>query len=150
MPLAEYDATAAREFFELRFFTALQAIHLASPILRQGGSIVLTSGTAAFRPAAGWTLGSAICNAVIGATKALAVELAPIRVNAVAPGIVRSPLWAAMSADDQAQMYAAQAASIPAGRVAETSDVAQAYVALMESDFVTGTISVVDGGTILV
>ena len=78
----------------------------------------------------------------------LAVELAPIRVNAVAPGVVRSPLWSAMTEADREGMYAGLAASLPLGRVAEPDDAAKAFLALMDQDYVTGTVSVVDGGTL--
>ena len=81
--------------------------------------------------------------------RTLAVELAPLRVNVVAPGVVRSPLWDAMAEDDRQAMYDGLA-TLPAGRVAEVEDVARAFVALMEQDYVTGTVFIVDGGTLLV
>ena len=84
-PLAEYTAQAGQAFFELRLVAALDAIRLAVPRIRPGGSITMTSGTAAFRGSAGWVLGSAASGAIISAARALAVELAPIRVNVVAP-----------------------------------------------------------------
>ncbi|GMA95434.1 hypothetical protein GCM10025881_22580 [Pseudolysinimonas kribbensis] len=85
-------------------------------------------------------------NAVV---RSLAVELAPLRVNAVAPGVLRSPLWSAMSDADRETMYESTAASLPLGRVAAPDDAAKAYVALMDQDYVTGTIAVVDGGTLV-
>ena len=87
--------------------------------------------------------------ATISATKSLAVELAPLRVNAVAPGVVRSPLWSQLSDADREGMYLATGASLPIGRVAEPEDVAKAFLALMDQDYVTGTVSVVDGGTLV-
>jgi NAD(P)-dependent dehydrogenase (short-subunit alcohol dehydrogenase family) len=148
--LADYDATAARRLFELRFFAALQAAHLAVPLLDAGGSITFTSGTAGLRPVANWAIGAATCSAVMAAAQALAVEIAPIRVNTVAPGIVRTPLWASMSDDEQDALFAGSAASLPAGRVAEPADVAKAYLAILDNDHLTGTTSVVDGGGVLV
>jgi len=142
-------AEVAAEFFGLRLFHALDAVRLAVPHLRAGGSITLTSGTAAFKGGAGWALGSAACGAMNALVRSLAVELAPLRVNAVAPGVLRSPLWSAMSEADREAMYAGTAASLPLGRVADPDDAAKAYVALMDQDYVTGTVAVVDGGTLV-
>ena len=86
---------------------------------------------------------------MISAVRSLAVELAPIRVNAVAPGVVRSPLWSGMSEADRESMYRATGERLPLGRVAEVDDVARAYLALMDQDYVTGTVSIVDGGTLV-
>jgi NAD(P)-dependent dehydrogenase (short-subunit alcohol dehydrogenase family) len=83
-------------------------------------------------------------------TKALAFELAPIRVNAVAPGVVRTPLWDALSAPDRQAMYDQSAKQIPLGRVGEVGDTARAYVYCMEQEFGTGVVLTVDGGTTLV
>jgi NAD(P)-dependent dehydrogenase (short-subunit alcohol dehydrogenase family) len=83
-------------------------------------------------------------------TRALAVELAPIRVNAVSPGVVRTNLWQNMSVKDRDQLYDRVGKSLPVGRVGEAHDVAQAYVFLMQEGFSTGQTIVVDGGTVLV
>ncbi len=110
----------------------------------------MTSGTAAFRGGTGWVLGSAASGAIISAARALAVELAPIRVNVVTPGVVCSPLWSEIPEADRQAMYDSVASSLPLGRVAEVEDVAKAYVQLMDQDYATGTVSVIDGGMILV
>jgi NAD(P)-dependent dehydrogenase (short-subunit alcohol dehydrogenase family) len=83
-------------------------------------------------------------------TRELALELAPIRVNAVAPGVTRSPLWSSMSDDDEQSMYASVGAALPVGRIGEMHDVALAYVYAMEQEMATGTIITVDGGAVLV
>lgn len=82
--------------------------------------------------------------------RALAVELAPIRVNVVAPGVVRSPLWSEIPEADREAMYDSVGSSVPLGRVAEVEDVARAYLQLMDQDYATGTVSVINGGMILV
>jgi NAD(P)-dependent dehydrogenase (short-subunit alcohol dehydrogenase family) len=149
VPLEEYTPEKAFQFLGLRFVHALDAVRLAVPQLRVGGSITMTSGTAAFKGGTGWVLGAAASGAMISAVRSLAVELAPLRVNAVAPGVVRSPLWGSMSEADREAMYASIAETVPLGRVAEVEDVAKAYVALMDQDYVTGTCAVVDGGTLI-
>ncbi|MFI8166033.1 SDR family oxidoreductase [Streptomyces sp. NPDC085931] len=148
LPLADYTVDRASEFFGLRLFHALDAVRLAVPHLAPGGSVTLVSGTAAFKGGPGWTLGAAVSGAVLSAARSLAVELAPVRVNVVAPGVVRSPLWSGMSEADREGMYAGLAASLPLGRVADPDDAAKAFLALMDQDYVTGTVSIVDGGTL--
>ncbi len=144
-PVTAYDPDAAAAFFDVRLFRALDAVRLALPTLAPAGSITLTSGAAAFHGGAGRLLGSTVSGAVITAARSLAVELAPIRVNAVAPGPVRTPLWA--GAPDA--LFDQLAAGTLLGRVAEPMDVARAYLALMQQDYVTGTVAVVDGGSVL-
>lgn len=149
VPLRDLTADIVRSFFDTRFLGAIAVVRAAAPLLRPGGSITLTSGTAADRPGAGWALGASVCGAMNALTRALAVELAPVRVNAVAPGVVRSPLWSGMSEQDRGAMYGDVAAAVPLGRVAEVEDVALAYVYAMEQVHGTGIVITVDGGTVL-
>jgi NAD(P)-dependent dehydrogenase (short-subunit alcohol dehydrogenase family) len=149
MPVDTLDLDAARNFFGLRYFGALGAVHAAVPHLRAGGSITLTSGSAAARGGPGWGVAASICGATEALTRSLAVELAPLRVNAVAPGVVRSPLWQGMAETDREQMYQQVGAGIPAGRVGEVTDVAQGYLYCMTQQWATGTVLHIDGGTLL-
>jgi NAD(P)-dependent dehydrogenase (short-subunit alcohol dehydrogenase family) len=148
-PLAGLTPEIITAFLQTRFVGALTAVRLFAPRLTAGGSITLTSGTAAEQPGFG-ALPVSICGAMNALTKALAVELAPIRVNAVAPGVVRTPLWDAMAAPDREAMYAQAAQQLPLGRIGEVADTALAYVYCMEQVFGTGTVLTVDGGTVLV
>jgi len=145
MPVATLDLDAARDFFTLRYFGALSAVQAAH--VRR--SITLTTGIAKDRPGAGWAVAASICGAVEALTKALAVELAPVRVNAVSPGVVRSPVWARMSEDEREQMYRDIGGHIPAGRVGEVEEIAEAYLFCMTQSFATGTVVTVDGGSVL-
>jgi NAD(P)-dependent dehydrogenase (short-subunit alcohol dehydrogenase family) len=148
--IATLDLDKAKEFFELRYFGALSAVHAAVPHLRPGGSITLTTGTAKDRPGAGWSVAASIVGAVDALTRALAVELAPIRVNAVSPGVIRSPLWDTMADADREQFYRDTAASGPLGRVGEVDDIAQGYLFFLGQPFATGSVLTLDGGTLLV
>jgi len=148
--LATTDVTAARGFFDLRYWGALIAAKYGSGSIRAGGSIVFTSGIAGQRPRAGWALGASICSAMEGLTRALAVELAPIRVNIVSPGTVRTPLWGAMKEADREALYQQAAARLPVGHVGEAAEIAEAYLYLMRQTFGTGQVLVVDGGALLV
>jgi NAD(P)-dependent dehydrogenase (short-subunit alcohol dehydrogenase family) len=148
--LAATDLAQARHAFELRYWAVLAAVKYASPHIRKDGSIVLTTGVAGRRPHKGWTVAASVCGAVEALTRALAVELAPIRVNAVCPGVVRTNLWQSMDADAREHLYESVAKSLPVGRVGEAHDIAQAYVFLMQEGFSTGQTVVIDGGTVLV
>jgi NAD(P)-dependent dehydrogenase (short-subunit alcohol dehydrogenase family) len=149
-PIAATNLETARRALEIRFWGAYAAVKHAAPRLRQGGSIVLTSCIASARPQATWTVASSICGAVEALTRALAVELAPIRVNAVAPGVVRSNLWRDMSEDNRSAMYASLAQALPAGRAGEVGDVAETFLYLMRNGYSTGTVVTIDGGSVLV
>lgn len=103
------------------------------PRITPGGSITLTSGTAAEQTRFG-AMPVSICGAMNALTKALAFELAPIRVNAVAPGIVRTPLWDNMSEADRKATYDQAAQQLPLGRIGEVTDTARAYLYCMEQE----------------
>jgi NAD(P)-dependent dehydrogenase (short-subunit alcohol dehydrogenase family) len=150
VPLPNLTSDIVRTFFDTRFVGAIAVVRAAAPLLRPGGSITLTSGTAGDRPGAGWALGASVCGAMNALTRALAVELAPLRINAVAPGVVRSPLWSSLSEQDRGAMYGEVAAAVPLGRVAEVEDMALAYLYAMEQVHGTGIVITVDGGTVLV
>ena len=148
--LSATDLKQARRAFELRYWSALAAVKYGSPHIRQGGSVVLTTGVAGQRPHKGWVVAASVCGTIEALTRALAVELAPIRVNAVSPGVVRTNLWQNMSAAEREHLYESVGKSLPVGRVGEPHDIAKAYLFLMQEEFSTGQTIVVDGGTVLV
>jgi NAD(P)-dependent dehydrogenase (short-subunit alcohol dehydrogenase family) len=147
--LVDLTPTRITRFFQTRFVGALSAVRTFAPHIAEGGSITLTSGTAAEQPGFG-ALPVSVCGAMNALTTALAVELAPIRVNAIAPGVVRTPLWDAMTDVDRQAMYTQAAQGLPLGRIGEVDDVALAYVYCMEQAYGTGVVLKVDGGTVLV
>jgi len=148
--LAGADLKKARQAFELRYWAALAAAKYGSPQIRKGGSIVLTTGIAGQRPKKGWVFGASVCGAVDALTRALAVELAPVRVNAVSPGVVRTNLWQNIDPQERERMYEDLGKTLLVGRVGEAFEIAQAYLFLMQEGFSTGQIVVVHGGTLLV
>jgi NAD(P)-dependent dehydrogenase (short-subunit alcohol dehydrogenase family) len=148
--LATSDVDAAHRFFTLRYWGAYCAAKFGSSSIRRGGSIVFTSGIAGQRPQAGWSLGASICAAMEGLTRALAVELAPIRVNIVSPGMVRTSLWANMTEADRAVLYQQMSDKLPVSHVGDAAEIAQAYLYLMRQTYSTGQVLVVDGGAVLV
>lgn len=148
--LVATDLTKARHAFELRYWAALAAVKYASPHIRKDGSIVLTTGVAGRRPHKGWTVAASVCGTIEAMTCALAVELAPIRVNAVCPGVVRTNLWQSMSEDARERLYESVGKSLLVGRVGEACEIARAYLFLMQEGYSTGQTVVLDGGAVLV
>ncbi|MCB8879346.1 SDR family oxidoreductase [Acidisoma cellulosilytica] len=150
-PLTEMDLTAARRFTETRFWGAVAAAKHAAPRIRPGGSIVFSSGIAGARPPqGGWSMGASICAGMEGLTRALAIELAPTRVNLVSPGFIRTPLWRDIPEADREALFASVGAKLPVGRVGEPGEIAAAYLFLMQAGFTTGHVLVADGGGLLV
>ena len=147
--LAATDLNQARRAFDLRYW-AVAAVKYGSKSIRKGGSIVLTTGVAGQRPPKGWVIAASVCGTIEALTRALALELAPIRVNAVSPGVVRTNLWQNMPVVEREDMYESVGKSLPVGRVGEPHDIAQAYLFLMQEGFSSGQTLVVDGGTVLV
>lgn len=148
--LDQLDLTAVREAFDVRVFGAMAAVKAALPYMRPGGSVVLTSGIASARAPRGLSIVATVCSAMEGLTRALAVELAPLRVNIVSPGFVRTPLWSNIAENDREAMYQNAGSALLVGRVGNAEEIAQAYLYLINNAFVTGQTVVVDGGGLLV
>jgi NAD(P)-dependent dehydrogenase (short-subunit alcohol dehydrogenase family) len=146
----EIGLASARRFFDLRYWGAFTAAQHAHRFVRPGGSIVFTSGVAGARPLSGWSVAASICSAMEGLTRALAVELAPVRVNVVSPGVVQTPLWRDMSDHAREALYAAEAGRLPVGHVGEPQEIAAGYLYLMRQTYVTGQTLNIDGGGLLV
>ncbi|MBY8877273.1 SDR family oxidoreductase [Actinacidiphila acidipaludis] len=146
--LAETDMTQAQEYFKVRYWGAFTAARHGAAGIREGGSIVLSSGSAGARPAKGWTVTASITSASEALGRALAVELGPIRVNVVRPGPTRSELWDG-SIDEPEEFYARLGDKLLVGRVGQVSEVAQTYLYLMNNGFSTGSVVTVDGGHFL-
>ena len=141
------DLSALRSILESRLLGVVHVVRRARPKMA-GGSITLMSGLYANRPAPGAALGAAAVAAIDGITRALALDLAPIRVNAVAPGLIDTPLWDSFG--PQREAILAQATALPVGRIGRPDEVAAAVLLLMSNGFVTGTVLAIDGGGSLV
>jgi NAD(P)-dependent dehydrogenase (short-subunit alcohol dehydrogenase family) len=148
-PIASTVVDEARAAYNIRFWGAYAAAKYAAPHIRPGGSIAIASGNAGARPQKGWTVAASMCGAIEALTRALAVELAPIRVNTVSAGIVRTDLWSPIPPAEREAMFEQFARGLPVGRVGEPADIAEAYVYLMRDGFTTGTVLTVDGGGVL-
>ena len=115
-----------------------------------GRSILLFSGTLSRRPKPGLLIVSAVNGAVEALGRALAVELSPVRVNVLSPGLIRgTDAYASMPPQARDTMYAAAAERLPARIVGDADSVARIAVSLLASSYVTGAVLDVDGGGIV-
>ena len=148
--LPELELSAIRRAIDSKLIGPLLLAKHGVSSLSERGSITFTSGIAAYRPAARGSVVAAVNGALASLAYALAVELAPIRVNVVSPGWVDSPIWATVAGDKKEEMLDAMAQRLPVGRVGQPADIAQAIQFLMRNGFATGTVLHVDGGHRLV
>jgi NAD(P)-dependent dehydrogenase (short-subunit alcohol dehydrogenase family) len=143
---------AAEGKFGVRYWGLLASVKTALSCIPKSheSSITVTAGTVVFRPKKGWVVGAGICSAVEGLTRELAVDLAPIRVNCIAPGpIVETPLWSNLDQkmiDSMALGLKEKSLTHELGLV---EDVAEAYGYVVRGNFTAGQTLVVDGGEYL-
>jgi NAD(P)-dependent dehydrogenase (short-subunit alcohol dehydrogenase family) len=114
--------------------------------VRDGGSITFVSGFLSNRPSPSSVLQGAINAALEALARGLALERAPVRVNTVSPGLIDTPLYANMAAADRQAMFDRTAARLPARRVGNPEDIAQAILFVATNPFATGSTVTVDGG----
>jgi NAD(P)-dependent dehydrogenase (short-subunit alcohol dehydrogenase family) len=146
-PIATLDEAALRQAFDGKFFVHVKAIQAALPHLRPDGSITIitaASARAAFAGTAGLAAANGALEAVVGP---LAVELAPLRVNAVSPGVIDTQWWDGMPVDQRRAYFDAVAAISPVRRVGRPEDVANAIAYLAGAGFITGTVLECTGGS---
>jgi len=144
--LPDIELAAARRVMESKVYGPLLLAKYGAPKLKANGSITYTSGIAAYRPSARGSVVASANAALEGLVRALAVELAPIRVNAVSPGWVDTPIWSFVAGDAKAATLQAMAERLPVGRVGQPGDIADAILFLMQNGFTTGSVLHVEGG----
>lgn len=150
-PIGELSLKEARECFEVRFWGAFTAAKYGAPAVRPGGSFVFTSGIIVARPAPNLSATVSSATAVEGLTKELAVELAPVRVNAVRLGpIGRKPKEGTEPDEEHKALYKAVSEKLLTKRMGRPEEAALAYLYLFENGFSTGTVLPAEGGYTLV
>jgi NAD(P)-dependent dehydrogenase (short-subunit alcohol dehydrogenase family) len=139
--LSLHNAKAA---MESKFWGAYRIARAAK--VNAGGSITLVSGLLSQRPSATSVLQGSINAAIEALARGLALERAPVRVNAVSPGLIDTPLHDRMPAEARDKLYERMRTMLPARRMGQAQDVAQAIVFVAANAFVTGSTLNVDGG----
>src|SRR5215510_6026891 len=127
-----------------KFWSAYKTARLAR--ISPEGSLTLVSGFLSQRPNKDALLQGCINAALESLGRGLALALAPVRVNTVSPGIIDTPIRASMPADQKKKMFDHVASTLPARRVGQPEDVAEAILMLMTNPFTTGSTMFVDGG----
>jgi NAD(P)-dependent dehydrogenase (short-subunit alcohol dehydrogenase family) len=143
-PVAGLSLGDAKSAMESKFWGAYRVARAAR--VNSGGSITFVSGMLSKRPSPTSVLQGAINAALEALARGLALERAPIRVNAVSPGIIDTPLHNRISSEARAAMFSKMASNLPVRRVGHAEDVAQAIVFAASNSFVTGSTIAVDGG----
>jgi NAD(P)-dependent dehydrogenase (short-subunit alcohol dehydrogenase family) len=145
--LAEVDLETLDEAFSTKFLGTAHAIQAALPHLAKNGSITLVSAGSAQAPLPGTAGLAAVNGAVEVLVPTLALELAPIRVNCVSPGVVDTDWWdRVVPAEQRAEVLAGFSARTPVGRVGRPEEIADVIAMLVRNGFMTGTVIPVDGG----
>ena len=143
-PVRGLSLDDARRAMESKFWGAYRVARAAR--IAEGGSLTFVSGFLSVRPSAGAVLQGAINAALEALARGLALELAPVRVNAVSPGLIETPLWSGLSEEKRTAMFAGAAERLPARRVGQPDDIARAVLFLASTPFATGSTVRVDGG----
>jgi NAD(P)-dependent dehydrogenase (short-subunit alcohol dehydrogenase family) len=139
-----------RALMESKFWGQYRCARAAAAAIRSSGSITFTSGIRSRRPTRGTEAFAAVNAAVEGMGRALAVEVAPVRVNVVAPGTVETPVFDFMAPDARARRLSAAGEQTTVGRVGQPAELAEAYLMCMTNGFLSGAVIDVDGGALLV
>ncbi|MCZ6504204.1 MAG: SDR family oxidoreductase [Gammaproteobacteria bacterium] len=146
-PFMDQTDEQFREAFN-KFWGYTNVTRQGVPFMAENGSLTFVSGTPARKCNPGMSSVSCTGSAVEGLTRALALELAPKRVNAVAPGMIDTAMHDRFG-DNKAEIFENMGKNIPLGRVGQASEVAEAILLLMTNPYVTGTTIDVDGGALL-
>jgi NAD(P)-dependent dehydrogenase (short-subunit alcohol dehydrogenase family) len=144
--LPQLELAAVQRVMDSKFYGPLLLAKHGAAMLSGAGSITFTSGIAAYRPAARGAVLAAINAALEGLVRALAVELVPVRVNAVSPGWVDTEIWSSIAGDRKDETLQAMAKRLPVGRVGRPEDITDALGFLIGNGFTTGTVLHVEGG----
>ena len=146
-PFKSVSTDDVRATMEGKFWGAWRVARAAE--IRSGGSLTLVSGFLSIRPRPNSAIVGAANGAIESLARSLALDLAPVRVNAVSPGIIDTPIRAAMPEGARQELLAKMAAALPVGRVGTGEDIARQILAFMTIGFMTGSVVYLDGGALV-
>jgi len=147
--ITDLDFVAAKESFDTKFWGTIAVARAAASQIRPGGTLTFTSGFLSRRTVPGTFVKTAMNAALEVSTKILAMELAPVRVNIVSPGVTETEAYEGMDPETRRKMMEGAAARLPVGRVAQPQDVAAGYLFAIDNPSVTGTVIGIDGGALI-
>ena len=148
--MTETDLSTATSLYAVRHWGALATIKHGLPQMREGGSVTLTNGMVAHRPRKGGALSTAMAGGIEHLTRGLALDLAPVRVNCVCPGAIRTDVCNSIPAESREEQMRRMTERLPIPRIGEPNEAAEAYLYLMKAGYTTGQVLLVDGGGSLV
>ncbi len=139
--------TDAKAAMESKFWGAYRVA--CAMRVNDGDSLTLVSGFLSERPSATAVLQGAINAALDSLARGLALELAPVRVNAVSPGMIETPIWDDLPPEKRRGMFETTAAHLPVRKIGQPEDIANAVLFLMTTTYATGSTVRVDGGGVI-
>jgi NAD(P)-dependent dehydrogenase (short-subunit alcohol dehydrogenase family) len=145
-PLLEMDSAQVRDALSAKVVLSLDVARNAAGKMRPGGTLIFMGGTGGRRISRGLGIASAATAAMPAFTAALALELAPVRVNLIAAGFVDTPLSASLLGEQLDQRREELRTTLPIGRVVTPEDVAKLAVQIMSNTALTGATYDIDGG----
>lgn len=144
--LGELDREDVRRSLDTKVIGPLMLAKYFAPTIAPDGSFTLFSGVAAFKPAVGY-VGVAVTNGAADfLTRSLSLEMAPIRVNAISPGVIDTGIWDSLGEQGKAEYFEHFRTHNPARRIGTVEDIADAVLFAMTNPFLTGVTLRVDGG----
>jgi NAD(P)-dependent dehydrogenase (short-subunit alcohol dehydrogenase family) len=143
-PVRKLPLEDAKKAMESKFWGAYRIARAAR--FSHRGSLTFISGFLSIRPSATSVLQGAINAALEALARGLALELSPVRVNAISPGLIDTPLWSKMDDGARQSMFEKAAQNLPARVVGQPEDIANAAIFVMTTPFATGSTVRVDGG----
>lgn len=146
----DLDASAFHAVVESRLYGAYNAVHSVLKKMPREGSVVFISGIFSAKPAVGTAMLAGTIAGVETLARALAREIAPIRVNTLRAGVIDTPMLDGVYGGRRGEAVAAAAGRLPAGRIGTAEEAADAILFLLKNEFVTGTTLDVNGGELLV
>ncbi|AQS39881.1 dehydrogenase of unknown specificity, short-chain alcohol dehydrogenase like [Shewanella psychrophila] len=147
--VADVTIEEAKHAFDIKFWGAINVTKHAARYMTPKGTITLTTGMLSRKIVANTYVKTAINAALEAVTKVLAKELAPIRVNAISPGLTMTSAYKNMDASSRNAMYENAKRNLPAGIAGSAEDIAMAYVMAISNPYMTGSIIDVDGGALV-
>ena len=152
MPFKDFTEEAALRIVNSKLLAPFFLIQMAAKKLSSKGSITFTSGIAADRPMPGGALTGAVNAALNSLVRGLALELAPVRVNAISPGWTETPIWESVMPNRAKRMEVIKTMSekIPVRRIGNVTDMAKGIEAIITNDFINASVLDINGGQHLV